>query len=371
MGFTAGLRIYAPLGIWVALAITAAVWLTAGNLAGVSPLIGLAGGALLLLCVAWRATSVTSTWNDTRRRTLVHWGQLIQSSIPNLGGTLPAQLEAELQGLEQDRGPQWITGLGYIGVSRALGQAEVSAMDHANAGQLYDSAELDKLKLTGSSVDNRDALLADLNDAITTLRSVDATQPPAGTDQVAAASKVKQARVALNDYRDSNRETLANLRRRTFDTVALAGLLAYLLTIVGTHFGAAEDARGQLASGVALFLVAAIVGMVVALNGLASMTKADDDFGLASARLLATAVLSGLAGVGGVLLVYLSGAAGALAPSGKGPTTLNGVFNVQMYPVTLVVTAVFGATPTLLITGLKNLGDTYVNNLTSTHPSSK
>jgi len=191
--------------------------------------------------------------------------------------------------------------------------------------------------------------------------------------QVAAANAIKQVRKALNDHRDGSRAGLARLRTHTLDAAALAGILIYLLVIVAAIYG---SERPQLASAAAFFLVAAIVGVVGALDSMSNLTRADDDFGLASARLMASAILSGLSGVGGVLLIYLSGVAGALLgvatsprTGGTAPPGLNDIFDVVNRPVTLVVAAVFGATPALLITGLRKLGDRYAMNLKSTQPS--
>jgi hypothetical protein len=192
----------------------------------------------------------------------------------------------------------------------------------------------------------------------------------------AAANAVKQARKALNDHRDSSRAGLARLRTHTLDAVALTGILSFLLVIVATVYG---SRRLQLTSAAAFFLVAAVIGLIAALNSMSSLTTADVDFGLASVRLIANTVLSGLSGVGGVVLVYLSGATGALLEAATSARTggtapagllLNDIFDVVNRPVTLVVAAVFGATPALLITGLAKLGDQYAMNLTSTHPSS-
>jgi hypothetical protein len=385
--YFAALRIYAPLGVWVATALSVAVWATAG-VAGVAPVIGLVAGAGVLGAAAWLAARARSTWNETRRQILEDWSASIQPESTSTASMI-TRWNSAVAMLMDETGPQWVSGEGYVTVSRSLAEVEAAGMDDASAARLLDDARLDKMRLTGSSVDNRDALLADLNEAIKTLAAgaaapappaVPATAPAASptstgvagsaaVDMAAARSTVKQVRSAINDYRDSSRESLANLRRKTLDAVALAGALGYLLVIAGSANGSSAQ-KVQVASGAALFLVAAIVGVVAALNSMTALTKADDDFGLAGARLIATAVLSGLAGVAGVLLVYLSGTAGALvqAPA-HAPQTLDKLFDVGTLPVTLVVAAVFGATPSLLITSLAKLGDRYATNLTSTHPT--
>lgn len=408
--YLAALRIYAALGIWLAIATSVAIWLAATGIAGVTPLIGLVLGAAVLGVAAYLATGTRASWNGSRYQILRDWGDAIHMNMTAPAATaMRGRLHTTLQRLEVDKGPQWISGDGYVSVSRSLADLEVAGMDELSPAGLIDVAQFDKMRLAGSAVENRDALLADLNNAIAIMQRAPsppahaaspATPPPtpppvpatalgsnAPADpsspaaQAAAKTTIKDVRRALNDYRDSSRENLANLRRKTLDAVTLAGVLGFFLTLLGALNGS-DSNRVQLGSGAALFLVAAIVGVIAALNGLSNLTKAEDDFGLASARLVATAVLSGLAGVGGVLLIYLSGAAGALAnavgasaaaASGASATTssipLTDVFNLGRYPVTLVVAAVFGAAPSLLITSLTKLGDKYANNLTSTHPS--
>lgn len=390
--FLAGLRLHAALGIWLAIATSVTIWLAASSIAGVSPLIGLVLGLGVLLLAAYLSTGASATWNRSRWQTLHDWGDTIGAGMQSRSGSsnpLLPRLTSAMHRLDAERGPQWISGDGYVSVSRSLAELEVGAMDGASVGTLIDVAQFDKMRLSGSAVENRDALLAELNTAIATLQlavpglaiaaappaappvpaAIAAAAPSSAAAQAAAATTVKDVRRALNDYRDSSRESLANLRRKTFDAVALAGVLGFFLTLLGALTGGSYGV--QLASGAALFLVAAIVGVISALNGLASLTKADDDFGLAGARLIATAVLSGLTGVAGVLLIYLSGTAGSLVKSsGTGPTALTDIFDLGKYPVTLLVAAVFGATPSLLLTSLTKLGDKYATNLTSTHPSS-
>src|SRR5262252_6962982 len=83
MSYMAALRIYAPLGVWVTVAITAAVWLTTtdSTLAAMSPAIGLGGGALLLLGAARLGTRANAHWNASRRRALWEWSELVELSL--------------------------------------------------------------------------------------------------------------------------------------------------------------------------------------------------------------------------------------------------------------------------------------------------
>jgi hypothetical protein len=76
-----------------------------------------------------------------------------------------------------------------------------------------------------------------------------------------------------------------------------------------------------------------------------------DDFGLSAARLIHTPLFSGLAALGGVVLVHMleSGARLSLAD----------IFNLQQNEIGLVTAGIFGLTPALLVTGLQKQVERY------------
>jgi hypothetical protein len=124
----------------------------------------------------------------------------------------------------------------------------------------------------------------------------------------------------------------------------------------------------------AFFTVGALVGLFNQLRlSTEEMSSGEDDFGLARTRVLYVPVLSGIAGLGGVLLVAMleqaldrplavpyDGERSALAP------TLHQVFNLTDNPFGFVVAAVFGLTPSLLIHRLEAQANQYKANLDST-----
>jgi hypothetical protein len=111
---------------------------------------------------------------------------------------------------------------------------------------------------------------------------------------------------------------------------------------------------------------------VSALNGVKSFgsqaASADglfeDDFGLGLVRLVHTPLVSGLAGVAGVILTaYLIGL--------NDPSTvpkLADIFNVSESPLGLVTAAVFGFTPSLVGSALQKGADEAKKQLKSSAP---
>jgi hypothetical protein len=100
----------------------------------------------------------------------------------------------------------------------------------------------------------------------------------------------------------------------------------------------------------ALYLVAALAGLINRLRIESSRPTAVEDYGLHVARLIATPLLSGIAGVAGVYLVATTPELlNVVSPSnGDGePTTLaiNEVFVLSQNQASLLVAAVFGSSP--------------------------
>jgi hypothetical protein len=134
----------------------------------------------------------------------------------------------------------------------------------------------------------------------------------------------------------------------------------------------------------AFYLVGAIVGLFNRLYSESGEGAAIEDYGLSWARLLLTPVLSGLAAVGGVLITAMligvvngsilmprpgpPGAEPAQPPPAAAsqpaePARPDAIFSLDRYPFGLVVAAVFGLTPGLLIRRLKSEGEIYKDDL--------
>jgi hypothetical protein len=151
--------------------------------------------------------------------------------------------------------------------------------------------------------------------------------------------------------------------------------------------------------------VGAIVGLFNRLGADSEAESAVDDYGLARARLVHTPLFCGLAAVGGVVITALlpvvlnvaavtpraatasptavsaparqatgnptlttgaAATAAATADSGQEAPSLVAIFDLQRHPFGLVIAAIFGLTPRLLIRRLQEQTDRYKADLRST-----
>jgi hypothetical protein len=198
-----------------------------------------------------------------------------------------------------------------------------------------------------------------------------------------ARTVLRQVRSALHEYRDDRWNKLVRARNRILGTITLTGvvtyaLLAFILNVRSA--GSPQDPmRDPVIAAAGFYLVGAIVGLFDRLYSDSRGDMAEEDYGLASARLLLTPILSGLSAIGGVLITgMLIGSVnvdvlvprGAAGPNGTplAPVTpMPGqIFNLAEYPFGLFLAALFGLTPKLLLDRLKQEGQRYKAELSST-----
>ncbi len=163
-------------------------------------------------------------------------------------------------------------------------------------------------------------------------------------------------------------------RNRVAATMVLTGFTIYMLLGLAIIVGAPQKA---IVAAAAFYIVGALVGLFNHLRIQARDTATIDDFGLPFAQLNLTQLLSGLAAVGGVLItVMLYGAVlSPIAPAATQVLTLqtaqqiptpDAIYDLGKYPFGLIVAAVFGLTPGLLLSGLQQQVNKYKDALTST-----
>lgn len=183
--------------------------------------------------------------------------------------------------------------------------------------------------------------------------------------QAQARTVIREVCHAVNEYRDNQREGLVQARNRVAATTALTGFTVYMLLGLAIIWQAPPKA---IVAAAAFYIVGALIGLFNRLRIQARDTATIDDFWLPLAQLNLTQLLSGLAAVGGVLItaygvVYSSAAATQTAQ--RIPTP-NEIYDLRMYPFGLIVAAVFGLSPGLLLSGLQQQVNKYKDALTST-----
>src|SRR5207248_4556990 len=108
----------------------------------------------------------------------------------------------------------------------------------------------------------------------------------------------------------------------------------------------------------AFFLVGGLIGLFNQCYNDAQAGTVVDDYGLTTARLLMTPLVSGLAAVAGVIIVAVLSIAQLRLGSDPGVGLVD-LFDVQRLMFNLIVAATFGLTPGLLIDRLKQQTEQY------------
>jgi uncharacterized membrane protein len=253
----------------------------------------------------------------------------------------------------------WVTASGYINLWKEMHNAEEALIDVLPQEAVIADALYDELRIQDSKIETGDELLKKLRIAVTILdpsvRAFLQSPPP---DMVAtnvtserqARSVLREVRHALNEFRDERWEAIVRVRNQFVCTTIFTGLILYVLLQFAILAGAS---RSAIISATAFYLVGALVGLFYRLYNESQTSNAIDDYRLALARLAATPLYCGLAAVGGVLIAQKI-------------TSVADIFDPKNLLSGLIIAALFGLTPNLLIDTLQKQTETYKNDLKST-----
>jgi hypothetical protein len=189
-------------------------------------------------------------------------------------------------------------------------------------------------------------------------------QDDPGREQRARAA-LRQVRLSINEFRDYRREGLVRARNSLFATTLFTGWTAYLVLGLAVIQGVPQ---ASVVAGLAFYLVGATVGLFRHLqNASARDTIVEEDFGLSYARLIQLPLFAGIAAVAGVALTALLPSLAPAVNNAKPPPapSIATIFNLRTNPSYLVVAAVFGLTPNLLIGRLQQQAESYKADLKS------
>jgi hypothetical protein len=282
------------------------------------------------------------------------------------------------QGLE-GKGEPWTTGLGYIELWHRVHRAEEALVKVEPHIEALGGAMRDESRLTNATMDNKESLLERLRCAVALLDDsgtdiylsyVDEPETSSLTKEGLATPNTRakalkilsEVRYEINNFRDNALEGTVHARNRLRHTSVVLGIAAYALLGLAIF---ADAPNTIIIWVVTYFLVGAIIGLFARAQGEWSANTAVDDFGLSSARLIHTPWLSGLAAVGGVLITSILDS--HLLSNNPDTATLDAIF--QNRPSLLIVAAVFGLTPDLVIRRLTQQVDKYKEDLESTQSS--
>jgi hypothetical protein len=312
--------------------------------------------------------------------------------------------------LQKQKNSSWMWAIGYVNIWRLIHRVDEALINIEPEEEVIRDAIHDEMSIMDSKIDNRNDLLNKLRLAVKNLSVQGAIylkqQPPdpkvmnatvsqsdyvqsfivrplsnqqlqssqsqavpvSQGDQVItspatidvseqARTIIREVRFSLHQFRDDRWERLVRVRNHLMRITILTGLAIYLLVafvimiITPTELPMLEGAT-------VYYLVGVLVSLFSRLYDQSKTDSSIDDFRLASARLIAAPIFSGLAAVGGVLIVTKL----AIIQT---PTTAPFELNLA----NVIVAAVFGLTPSLFITTFQKQADQYKADLKSTQGS--
>lgn len=330
-----------------------------------------------------------------------------------------AVVNGEIEEIEErlkDGDTAWVTGAGYIDLWHRIHRAQEAMIKLEPLSEVAEGAMRDDERLRDANIANRERLLDRLRSAVAVLEAPGANgylrylpeckeyndisrlgtldgeggmpNVDAGALDAEAKEKLRaeaimkiedvestkkklrpeaiailaETRYEINRFRDNSWEGIVNARNHLLDTSMNLGLMTYAL--LGFTLVMSPE-PSTILWAVIYFLVGAITALFARARIEWSTASAVDDFGLTRARLVHLPWLAGLAAVGGVLVTAVLGP--QLVPaSGSGTApTLAEVFNGGNTSL-LLVAAVFGLTPDLIIRRLEQQTEKYKADLEST-----
>jgi hypothetical protein len=295
-------------------------------------------------------------------------------------------------------GLQWVLGIGYINAWGKLHRAEEALIEVEPVEMVIRGALHDKLAIQDSNISSRDELLMKMRQAVKELYPAmesrfrtnrpgedseeihklkkylkqiadkvgidldDDLSDKSTENQVISAEAEARARLTLrevrrtlNEFRDRLWEGLVRARNQLAGTIFVAGLVTHILLTIFILSSIATP--NEFLAAAIFYMVGAVAGLLGRVHRESQISTAVDDYGLSLARLVATPLLSGLAGIGGVFLF-------STILAEPNPISIPNIFALNR-PDFIIAAAFFGLTPNLLIRGLQERSEKYMSALKS------
>ena len=287
----------------------------------------------------------------------------------------------DIKGALECKGLCWLLATGYINMWKLLHHAEEALIEIEPIETVINRAVHDELCIQDSNMSNSEELLDKLRIAGQKLspsaavyltkqpRKQEARSVPQSNGKQSHSDPEMEARIALrevrrtlNEYRDNLWEGLIRTRNRLMMIVTITSFLAYILLCLPIVNNIEPI---YVVAATVFFLVGAIVGLFNRLYLETKIDNAVNDFGLSMARVIATPVLSGLGAVSSVLVITLL--TGAIQTSLKFPDDFTGIYSIN--PWHILLAAVFGLAPGLLIRMLQQKAESYKTDIKSSKAS--
>lgn len=322
-----------------------------------------------------------------------------------------AELNLEWDGRPKTTSPRpalrWVLATGYINLWNRLHRAEEAVIVLEGPEAVVSDAVYDYMRVQGSSIPARDQLLAKINWAVTAIAPADAerltpiTVAPAaggavkvqfvpqskpfrlfgftlGSKKAPVADAKEQAQLvlrevrrAIDEYRDNSWDELVRQRNHLVETMIILRVSAFLL------LGVAVIVKVPVHTVVAVtvyYLVGASIGLFNRLYAQPTPQESQpvEDYGLTSTTLLQAPLFAGLAAVGGVIItgILTVSLTKVLAPNAHETVMqLAAILDIVQNKIGIVIAAIFGLTPQLLLNRLLQISQQYKTAIGNSEPS--
>jgi hypothetical protein len=222
-----------------------------------------------------------------------------------------------LRPVEQGRAAaiRWVSATGYIDLWTQLHRAEEALIAVEPVDLVLRGALTDELRLSGSKIVRSDDLLSNLRRAVAELDpgatiylKQPLTAPATSTSDcldpsTRARTVLQEIRNVINEYRDQRWEGLVRTRNRLINADLVTSIVTYVALAFLIGYGVPK--KSVFAAAI-FFLVGAAVGCIDRLRHESQSDVAqEEDYGLSTVRMFQVPLFSGLAAVGGVLIIAL------------------------------------------------------------------
>lgn len=284
----------------------------------------------------------------------------------------------------QTPGPSWISATGYTSVWKLMHRIDEAFIEIEPVEAVIHNALHDEMSLQDSTLTNREELLNKLRRAVKKLapeaavylnqQPPQAQQPPqddqtrhkdhqatlaamqngekpkendcAFSNAIDSATQARtiiyEVRTTLHHFRDDRWDKLIRVRNQLMKMTLVTGLLLYAFVEFAIMMNVDTE---TLKAATILFFVGGLVGLFSRLYDQSKTDTSIEDFRLATARLIAAPLYSGLSAIGGVLVVKQ-------------------MFDLNV--TSILIAAAFGLTPSLFTTAIQKEADQYKTDLKST-----
>jgi len=283
-----------------------------------------------------------------------------------------------------------LNGSGYLNAWTYIHRAEEAMVILAPVEDVFKEALHDDASIDGSALPTRDDLLNRLRLAARKLSppaaiyvkppAVDPTvsgigdngqDSPDTTTAMNARIAIRDVKLTLNEFRDALWDGLVRIRNMLIASAHITGWLSFVLLAVVLLLGATVP---EIQAALIFYLVGAFTGMFARLIIESQTDTAVDDYGLTIARVVVTPLIAGLAALAGVYLMAILSVNLLQSPAATGPTkipTLDDIFSISKNPQGLLSAAIFGLTPNLFISVLKQQADVVTTKLKNSSASNQ